>query len=325
MRRRKFIALACGAATAWPLAVNAQQPSRTYRLGFFAPYPKDLPGIAALLDELRQNGFVAGQNLTLSPSGFNIPPKQIASQAEALVRDTPDAIFTGPDVYTRAIQSATRTIPIVAVSGDMVGAKLVASYDHPGGNTTGVSMFAPELDGKRQQILMEISPSIRQMAVMVDPAMTQSTPKHLQDLQELARSREVELSIIPIANPGEIVPAINAAGAAGAKALNFLASPMFLANRQLIIERVAVAGLPAIFQWPEIADDGGLAAYGARTTEIFRQAARLLVKVLRGTEPAMLPVEQPTKFELVINLKTAKTLGLEIPPTLLVSADRVIE
>jgi putative tryptophan/tyrosine transport system substrate-binding protein len=186
-------------------------------------------------------------------------------------------------------------------------------------------MFAPELDGKRQDILMEIVPDAHRMTAIADSTMSQSTSLHFQDVRDVARARNVELSIVAIAKPEEIVPAIDGAKASGAEALNFLATPMFFANRQLIIERVAAVGLPAMYQWPEMADDGGLAAYGSRTGQTFRQVARLVVKVLRGAKPADLPTEQPTNFELVINLKTAKTLGLTIPPVLLARADKVLE
>jgi putative ABC transport system substrate-binding protein len=186
-------------------------------------------------------------------------------------------------------------------------------------------MFAPELDGKRQEILIEAVSSLRTIAVMGDPTMSQTTPQHLQELREAARARGVEVSIFSITKTDEIAPAIERAKAAGAEALNFLATPLFIANRHVVVERVAAVGLPAIYQWPEMAQDGGLMAYGARTTQIYSQVARLAAKVLRGVKPTDLPVEQPTKFELIVNLKTARTLGLAVSPTLLARADEVIE
>jgi putative ABC transport system substrate-binding protein len=324
MRRRTFIA-AVGGLAAWPLVASAQEAGRTYRIGFLIPFGRDTATVGQFLDELRLNGFIEGQNLTAVPGGFNVGKEQLAQAVATLVNAAPDVIFAAPDVYTRAIQGAAQTIPIIALSGNLVEAGLVASLARPGGNTTGVSMFAPELDGKRQDILMEIAPGARRMAAIADSTMSQSTPLHFQDLQNAARARNVGLSIVAVAKPEEVVPAIDGAKASGAEALNFLATPMFFANRRVIIERVAAVGLPAVYQWPEMADDGGLAAYGSRTGQTFRQVARLVVKVLRGAKPSDLPTEQPTNFELVINLKTAKAIGLEVPPGLALRADQVIE
>lgn len=291
----------------------------------FFPFPKDAPGPAVFLDELGHNGFIEGQNLVVVSVGFNVSRERMIEVAAKLIEAAPDAILCGPDVYTRTVQRATQTIPIVAISGDMVGAALVSSLARPDGNTTGISMFAPELDGKRQDLLIDALPGLRRITAMADPAMSQTTPRHLQELQSAARHRGVELSISSVASPREIVPAINAAKGSGTEALNFLATPMFLANRQLVIEHVAKAHLPAVYQWPEIADDGGLMAYGARIEAIYRQAGHLCARVLRGTKTADLPVEQPTKFELVVNLKTAKALGLSLPDKLLAVADEVVE
>ena len=322
MRRREFIAL-LGGAVACPLTTRAQDAGRTYHVGFFVPYGPELVG--AFLDELAGGGFKEGQNLTVLPGGFNVRAEKIADEAATLVANMPDVIFTGPDVYTRAIQKVGKSVSIVALSGDMVGGGLVASLARPGGNTTGVSMIAPELDVKRQDILIEVVPGIHRMAAMTDTTMSQNRPQHLMELKVAARARGVDLLIVPVTARDQIVSAINEAKQAGAQALNFLATPLFMANRQFVVAQTAEAMLPAMYQWPEIADEGGLLAYGTRTSDIYRQAARLVVKVLRGSKPADLPVEQPTKFELVINLKTAKALAIAIPSTLLATADEVIE
>src|SRR5262249_5318598 len=153
MHRREFVTLLGGTAAGFPLVARGQQPGRVYHLAFFVPYGRDVPGVAAFFDELRSAGFIENQNLLVAPGGFNVPSEQLAELAAALVKSAPDAIFTGPDGYTRAVQHVTRAIPIIALSGDMVGAGLVASLSKPGGNTTGVSMFAPELDDKRQEML----------------------------------------------------------------------------------------------------------------------------------------------------------------------------
>jgi len=200
---------------------------------------------------------------------------------------------------------------------------LVSSLADPGGNTTGVSLLMTELDGKRQELLTELVPAARHIAALADPATT--APEQLRALQDAARAHGFELSVHRAVKPEEIVPAIDEAQAAGAQALNVLASAFFYVNQQLIIERTGTLKLPAIYNGPQIAEAGGLAAYGPRQTGVFRQLARQLAKIFRGAKPADIPVEQPDKFELVINLKTAKALGLTVPPLLLTQATEVIE
>ena len=241
----------------------------------------------------------------------------------AMVATGVDAISTAGEQLTRAVQKATRTVPILTVAGDLVLSGLVSSLAHPGGNTTGISILSTELDGKRQELLTELVPAARHIAALADPGVTM--PEQLRALEDAARARGIKLSVYRVSKSEEIVPAIDMAQASGAQALNVLASPFFRANQQLIRERTATLKLPAIYHWPEEADAGGLAAYGPRFTEIARQSARLLVKIFRGAKPADIPVEQPDKFELVINLKTAKALGLTVPPLLLTQATEVIE
>ena len=198
------------------------------------------------------------------------------------------------------------------MTDDMLGSGLVNSLARPDGNTTGVSILATELDGKRQEILIEAVPGLRRMAALADANRT--TAAKLDALQEAARAHNIELSIHRVARGEEIAAAIDRAQASGATALNVLASPLLFANRQLIMDRVAALRLPAMYQWPETAEEGGFAAYGPRLIDIFRELlTRQLVKLFRGIKPADIPVEQPTKFELVINLKTAKALGVTVP------------
>jgi putative tryptophan/tyrosine transport system substrate-binding protein len=200
----------------------------------------------------------------------------------------------------------------------------VNSLARPGGNTTGISILATELDGKRQEILIEAVPGLHRMAVLADSKATGSL--QLQALQDAARPRDVEVSIHRVASAEEITAAIDAAKASDAAALNVLSSSLLYGNHQLIIDRVAALRLPAIYPWAEEAEEGGFLAYGPRLLQIFRELiARQLVQLLRGVRPADIPIEQPTKFELVINLKTAKALGLEVPLHLLQLADEVIE
>ena len=299
-----------------PRAARAQEPGRVYRLGGLFGTPRGTPQQVALLDELRRVGFVEGQNLSVDPRGFGLCPEQFAEVAAGLVKTQPDVIMAGGTPAIRAAQQAPATIPILGFTDDMVGSGLVASMARPGGNTTGISLLATELDGKRQEILIEIVPGARHIAALADPNTT--APRQLEALQESARARSIDLSTYRIAKPDEIIGAIDAAMEAGVQAFNVLASPLLYAQRQRIIERTAAVRPPAMYQWPETAEEGGLAAYGPRIVQLFRDVlSRQLVKLLKGVKPADLPIEQPTKFELVINLKTAKTLGLTIPESIL--------
>jgi ABC-type uncharacterized transport system substrate-binding protein len=327
MRRRDFISLLGGAAVAWPLAARAQEPGRSYRIGFLIPSPKNRPPVAALFDELRLNGFIENQNLEVLPGGFDVRDEQLAELAAALVKAAPDAIVAGPELPLRALQATTHIVPLIGMSEDLVVEGLVSSLARPGGNITGISLLSPELDGKRQDILIEAVPGARRIAAMADSKVT--LPYHLQMLQHAARSRGIELLTFGVGGPEEIVSAIDAAKASGAEALNFLATPLFSVpgshNNQIVMDRIAAIRLPTIFQWPETAEAGAVLAYGPRFTEVYRQRARIVVKILRGAKAADIPVEQPTRFELVINLKAAKAIGHEVPAGLVLRADKVIE
>jgi putative tryptophan/tyrosine transport system substrate-binding protein len=321
--RREFITLLGGAAAAWPLAARAQQQGRTYRLGFFLPVARDAPAMIAFFEELRVHGFIEGQNLAILPGGFQAGNEQIDDLLPALVKAAPDAIIAGGDVIPRALQNATRTIPIVVITEDMVAAGFAESLARPGGNITGISLMSPELDGKRQDILIEAVPSARRIAALADSNV--ATLRHLRALEAAAQAHGKELVIVRAAKAEELVPAINESSTQGAGALNVLSSPMLFLNRRVIIERAAALRLPAVYQWPETAEEGGLLGYGPRFVDVFRQRARMVAKILGGARPADLPVEQPTKFELVINLKTAKTIGHDVPVGLALRADEVIE
>ena len=238
------------------------------------------------------------------------------------MQPNPDVLVTSAPTISE-VQTATRAIPILGMFDDMVGSGLVSSLARPGGNLTGISILASELDGKRQEILMELVPASHHMAALADP--NTKGAASLETLRSDTAARGVELSIYPDSSPEEIIAAIDKAQAAGATALNVLASPILYTNRKIILERSAALRLPAIYQWPETAGEGGLAAYGPRFIKVWRQLARQVVKVLRGTKPADIPVEQPTEFELVVNLKNAKALGVTIPPSILLLADEVIE
>ena len=321
MRRREFITLIGSAAAVSLLlvpVVRAQEPGRIYRLGVIVGPAREAPRIVAFFDELKGLGFVEGHNLQIVAGGFGLREDQYTEVAATVARSAPDVIFCTDHHAVRAIQEAIHTVPIVGMYVDL------RSLARPGGNTTGVSVLAPELDGKRQEILMEVVPGARRIAVLAEPNVTQ--PADLQALQNATRARGVEVAVFSAGGAPELIaPTMDKAKERGATALNVLSAPLFSVNRRLVIERAAALGLPAIYEWAEMAEEGGLIAYGPRLTLIYRQLARLIVKVLRGIKPEDLPVEQPTKFELVVNLKTAKALGLTIPQSLLLRADKVIE
>ena len=322
MRRREFIALA-GASVAWPFTAIAQQAGRMYRVGLASPVECGAPLTVLFTEDLQPFGFVKGQNFTIDcrKTGSDA---DVSSQYGELVKDRVDAIV----VYgaeARAAQTATRTIPIVVVTDDMLGAGLVTSLARPTGNMTGVSILASELDGKRQEILIEAMPGLRRMAALADPNMISDAK--LNALQEAARARNIELSIHRITKGDEIVAAIDTAHASRSEALNVLASPLLFAYRRIIMDRAAALRLPAIYEWAEMAEEeGGFAAYGPSLIGVFRDPyGRQAVQLLRGIKVADIPVQVPTKFELVINLKTAKAMGVTVPEGLLVRADKVIE
>ena len=326
MRRRDL--LAAGAALLVCSAPgSAQEAGRVYRLGVLvfrgsSAASRDT-AFAAFLDELARAGFVEGKNLLFDNSGVTDRPDELPERAAKLVAGGVDVIFSAGAPATAAALHATDKKPIAAIVDDMLASGLVASLSQPGGNLTGISILATELDGKRQEILFELLPASRRMAALADPGV--GSPAHLENLRNAALQHGVELSVFTVGNAEEIAAAIEAGRAAGAGALNVLASPLLNSSRRLIFERSVAARLPAIYQWPEAAQDGGLISYGPSFAAVYRLFGRQLAKLLRGARPADLPVEQPTNFELVVNLKTAKELGLAVPQSILARADEIIE
>jgi putative ABC transport system substrate-binding protein len=307
----------------WPNKSRAQQAGRTYRLGILHNQGPQSPQFPPFYDELRRLGFVEGQNLIVDSRGYAVRTEQFPAVAAELVKAQVDVILAGGAAAARAAQAATRTIPIFTLTDDMVSQGLVASLARPGGNITGVSILATELDGKRQEILIEMVPAARRIAVLADA--NTAAPQNMRALKEAAGVRGVELAIHLIERPERIVPEIEEAKRAGAGALNVLASPMLYTRRLDMFERTAALHLPTMYQSSEYAEEGGLIGYGPRLTQMFRQLARQLAKVLSGEKVSNVPVEQPTTFELVINLLSAKAVRFEVPPSLVLRADRVIE
>src|SRR6516164_221659 len=276
MRRREFITLLGGAA-GWPLAARAQEPGRIYRLGGLHASPRDALHHLALFEEVRRLGFIDGQNLVVDAAGYGMSAERFAMHAADLVKARVDVILAGGDAAVRAAQQATTSIPILALTDDMVGQGFVHSLGQPGGNTTGVTLLASELDGKGQEILIEAVPGVRRIAALVDSNTT--TPSRLR---ALARARGVELSIHQVARREEIGSAIDAAKAADAGALSVLASSLLSNSRAFIFDRVAALRLPTVCQWPEMAEQGGLIGYGPLIVQLYRDImSRQLAKLLR--------------------------------------------
>jgi putative ABC transport system substrate-binding protein len=324
MRRREFTAL-IGSAAALPLlrpaVARAQEPGRIYRLGILTGAARQTPRMVAFFDELKVLGFVEGQNLKIVVGGFDLLENQYADVAGRWPRLL--RMLSLASVMPRSAPHSNRPIRVLSSSRRPIWLPRVLYARWPIPVATGISVLGFELNGKRLEILMQVVPSARRIAVLADPRATQ--PAELSALENAAHAHGVELVVFTAGVSEEITPAMDKAKASGATALNVLTSALFSFNRRIVIERAAALGLPAIYEWPEMAEEGGLIGYGAPLTPIYRQVARLLVKVLRGAKPEDLPVVQPTNFELVINLTTAKALGLTIPESLLVRADKVVE
>jgi putative tryptophan/tyrosine transport system substrate-binding protein len=321
MRRREFITLLGGTA-AWPLAARAQQ-SRLLVVGVLRPNRRDV--LETFAEPFRRYmkaiGWEDGRNVRFLFVWTDGLSERAPALAGELVAQNVDLIVTFGDPATRAAQHATAAIPIVAMTDDMVGSGLVASLARPGGNTTGVSILASELDVKRLEVLHEFVPQARRIAILADT----TTISTRAQLASAARDLHVEPVWFEAGSPEELSRALDALTAAKVDAVNVLASPLLNFWRLQIIDWMRDARLAAVYQWPESVEDGGLLAYGPRNLLCYRHVVSLVDKVLRGAKPADLPIEQPTKFELAVNLKTAGAIGMTIPPTLLLRADEVIE
>ncbi len=321
MRRREFITLLGGAAVTWPLAAAGQQ-GRLPVVGVLRPNPRDVETFAEPFRHyMKAIGWEEGRNIRFQFVWMEGHSERAPALADEFVAQNVDLIIPFGDPATRAAQRATQSIPIVAMTDDMIGSALAASMARPGGNTTGVSILASELDVKRLEIVHEYVPQARRIAALADP--TTISPR--AQVTSAAHDLGVELVWFEARSPDEIGRTLDAVVAAKVEAVNVLASPLLFAFRRQIIDRMRDVSLPAIYQWPEMAEDGGLLAYGPRILLCWRHVVGLVDKVLRGAKPADLPIEQPTKFELLVNLKTANAIGMTISPTLLLRADAVIE
>jgi putative tryptophan/tyrosine transport system substrate-binding protein len=309
VKRRELVALLGGAAVAWPLNARAQQKAMPMVVGSLAAASFIFDDDAfppRLHAAMQAAGWQRGRDYRLVVRSGDDTNEAYPALVRELIALQPSVIVPFGDGAIRAVQAATTTIPVSAIADDMVGSGLVASMAHPGGNTTGVSILASELDTKRLGLLHEAAPNATRLGVLADP----TTISTRAALERGARQIGVDLLFGSGQSPDEMIAAINTMADAGIGGLNVLASPLLHSARAQIMAAAARHHLPAIYQWPEQAGEGGLLAYGPRLTGCLQLLAEQTVRVLQGGSPADLPVQQPTTFELAINLKTAKTLGV---------------
>jgi putative tryptophan/tyrosine transport system substrate-binding protein len=333
MQRREFIKLLGGAAVAWPLAVWAQQGTKIPRIGILAPGRSEgadasRASLNAVVTGLRELGYTEGQNIVIERRFGESNVDRLRELAAELVENKVDVIVAFSTTAARPAKQATNLIPIVAVGmADPVADDLVASLARPGGNVTGTTFLGPELVTKRLQLLKEVVPNLVQTAVLWHPGAysDHTTAGMLNEIQRAAQTMGLQLQLVPATGPDDIAGAFSAMTRERADALSLFPSPMLFAEYGRIAKLAAENRMPTIYVAREGVDVGGLMSYGTNLPDLFRKTAIYVDKILKGTKPAELPVQQPTKFELVINLKTAKALGLTMPSTLLSSADEVIE
>jgi putative tryptophan/tyrosine transport system substrate-binding protein len=326
MRRREFISLLGGAAAAWPLAARAEQSTMLPTIGFLGTStPLAMSQwIAAFVQRLRELGWIEGRTVAFEYRWAEGRSERMAEIAAEFVRLKVDIIVTYATPPVVAAKQATAVIPIVsAVMGDAVGTGLVASLARPGGNVTGLSILTPDLAGKRLELLREVAPGVRRLAFLANIS-NPVTALEMGQVQAAAGTLGLDVITLEIRRPEDIVPAFETLKGR-AQALYVAGDPLVLTNRVRINTLSLVAQLPAIYNSREYVEAGGLMSYGVNWPDLFRRTAEYVDKILRGAKPADLPVEQPNKFDLVINLTTAKALGLTMPEAFLLRADEVIE
>ena len=323
MRRREFIALVCGLAITRPLAVRAQQTGKIYKVAFFYAASSSL-GFPAFVEGLRQLGWIEGKNISLQQWYANSQPDRLLAIASELAQSKVDVVVAAATPATLAIKQASSTIPIVMTgSADALGSGLVASLARPGGNVTGITLMTPDMVSKRVEWLREAIPSLRRLAYFGDFADPSSGP-HRDAVQATARALGLDTVQVDFRRAEEVAPAIESLKGR-VDAVYVQDDSLSIPNRVLINESALVARLPTMHTFREALDGGGLISYGSNIPEMFRRAAQFVDKILRGVSPSDIPVEQPTKFDLVINLKAARALGITIPDKLIALADEVMD
>jgi putative tryptophan/tyrosine transport system substrate-binding protein len=327
LRRREFITLLGGAAATWPIAARAQQPPKLRRIGVLWPNPlaTSVHFVEAFKQGLRELGYVEGQNITIEFRSTEGRDDRLADLATELVRLPVDVIQTATSPSIRAAQQATRTIPIIMGNcQDPVSEGFIASLARPGGNITGQTLLSPDLAAKRLQLLKEVVPTLSRVAVLwnaSDPALALS----LRETLAAAQTLRLEFRSLGVRDPSEFEVAFRTAIQENAEALVILEDNLTFRFRSEIASLAEATKMPAMYGLREYTEAGGLVAYGPNLAQMYRHSATFVDKILKGAKPADLPVEQPTRFELLINLKTARTLGLDVPPILLARTDEVIE
>jgi putative ABC transport system substrate-binding protein len=328
LRGREFIATVGGAA-AWPLAARAQQGNRVRRISVVIQYDENEPmakaRVSAITQALGGLGWIEGRNMRMDLRWGAVDTNRIRALAQELVGLQPDIILTGGATATAALQRETRTIPIVFVNGvDPVASGIVPRLNQPGGNVTGFAVFETTLAGKWLELLSEIAPGLKRVAIMFNPDITAASA-YMSSLETAARSLKVVPIITPVHSDGEIETAIIALGREPGGGLFVMPDGFTLTHRAPIISAAARNNVPAVYTLSTFARDGGLLSYGVDEVDPWRRAASYVDRILRGAKPGDLPVQLPTKFEMVVNIRTAKALGLTVPPSIRLRADEVIE
>jgi len=327
MQRREFITLRSGIVAAWPLAARAQQPAKIPRIGFLGNSTATMEAnlIGPLRDGLRELGYEEGRNVIIEFRWADGKYDQFPALVAELLAAKVDVIITAGTPATLAIKKATSTVPLVFIAvGDPVGTGVVPNLGRPGGNITGLSSIAPDLEGKRLELLREVVPKLSHVAFFLNPANAFHTAS-MRQARVAAQSLGIKLQPMEVNKSEQLDGAFASIVKEKPDALLILADRIFLHNRKRMMEFAIQQRLPSVNAYRELVEAGGLISYGPSYEDMHRRAAVYVDKILKGTKPADLPIEQPTKFTLLINLKTAKTLGLTVPPTLVARADELIE
>lgn len=325
--RRQFISVLDGVPIAWPLVARAQQSDKIRHIGLLSPFTgaDTAPWNRAFLQGLRDLGWVDGKNIVVEYRYADGNSERLPDLIADLIRLKVDVIVTSVSSDTLAAKNATAKIPIVmAAAGDPVATGIVESLSRPGGNITGLSQMTPDLTGKRLELLKAIAPNVASIAVLFNP----DDPISVLGLNEIrlpARKLGIEVHSLEVRNFADLDKALHEAAGTHVDALAAMPNPVFVTNLKKIADFALQNQWPSMFHLREFADDGGLVAYGVDRSDLYRRAATFVDKIMKGANPADLPIEQPTKFDLAINVKTARALGLTVPPSLLVAADEVIE
>jgi len=324
--RRSLLLGTCALALT-PGAVRAQPPGKLTRIGRLSPQSAevDAPFLSAFRQALQELGWVEGRTFTVVGRFADGKPDRLPQLAASLVQDGVDVILAGSNPGALAAKRATSTVPIVMVTtGDPVGGGIVSSLAHPGGNLTGVTALGGALSAKRLEALKSAIPGVQRVAVLVNPVAPYTGP-FLNERETVARDLKLKLQVLEARSRGELAAAFDAMGRERAEALMVLTDVMFITERRAIVDLAGSRRLPAIYFDRQFVNAGGLMFYGASLDQLYRRAAVYVDKILKGVRPADLPIEQPTTFQLVVNLKAARAIGLKIPPTFLLRADQVIE